>query len=198
MPKLILGSSSKYRYNLLKKIDIPFETASPDIDESAFPEESAESLVARLSLSKARALAPQFPNSLIIGSDQAAELDGKILTKPLNHSRAKAQLLTAAGRRVRFLTGLCLYNSADHSHQLEVVPYVVQFLPLSDRQIENYLCREKPYDCAGSFKAEGLGITLFERLSGDDPNALIGLPLIRLTAMLRKAGLDPLSDPASD
>jgi len=193
MPEIILASSSKYRCNLLNKLQIPFQAASPDINEQAVPGESAADLVARLSLEKARALASQFPRHLIIGSDQVAVLGDKILTKPHTHERAREQLAACSGQAVRFLTGLCLYNSTSGTYQLEVVSFEVKFLNLSTDQIENYLIKETPYDCAGSFKCEGLGITLFEKLMGDDFNALVGLPLIRLTHMLRQEGVEPLS-----
>lgn len=193
MPDIILASSSKYRRNLLKKLGISFQSISPDINEEALAEESASDLVSRLSLEKAKALAGQFPQHLIIGSDQVAVLGDKILTKPHTHERAREQLSACSGQAVRFLTGLCLYNSTSGSYQLEVVPFEVKFLDLTADQIENYLIKEAPYDCAGSFKCEGLGITLFEKLIGDDFNALVGLPLIRLTHMLRQEGVDPLS-----
>lgn len=192
MPNIVLASSSIYRRNLLKKLRLPFEAESPEIDEQALPGESPEGMVGRLSLCKAKALAKKHPDALIIGSDQIAVLGNHILTKPHTHERAKDQLRLASGRQVRFLTGLCLFNSASESHQLEIVPFDVTFLPLSEEQIENYLIKEKPYDCAGSFKSEGLGISLFERLEGEDPNTLEGLPLIRLVAMLRTEGVDPL------
>lgn len=213
--KLILASSSIYRREILNKLGLSYESISPDIDESPQPFESPQKLVARLALAKAKAVAGMaearaintvnsIDNSkdhfkdgndtlLIIGSDQVAVLDNKIITKPHTHSNACQQLRVASGREVTFLTSLCLYNSHTKAHQLTVVPYTVNFLPLTDEQIECYLKKEQPYNCAGSFKSEGLGITLFKSIQGDDPNTLIGLPLIELVKMLREEGVDPLS-----
>jgi len=192
-PQIVLASSSPYRRELLDKLGISYQCHSPDIDESAHTNETPKALVSRLAKAKAKAVAKHYPNALIIGSDQIAVLDQQIITKPLDHAQATTQLQKASGRTVTFLTSLCLYNSADQSSQDDIVTFNVHFLELSARQIERYLQKEQPYDCAGSFKSEGLGITLFKQLEGTDPNALIGLPLIRLTAMLRKQGLDPLS-----
>lgn len=186
--KLVLASTSPYRKALLDKLQVNYETAAPDIDESVQPGESPEQLVARLAESKAKAVASQFPHALIIGSDQVAVVDGKIVGKPNNYANAVAQLQRASGKRVIFLTGLCVYNSISLRSQVEVVPFSVIFRQLSETQIEHYLQREQPYNCAGSFKSEGLGIALFERLEGDDPNTLIGLPLIRLIRMLESEG----------
>lgn len=191
--KLILASSSPYRRELLAKLGLPFDSFSPDIDESPMADETPESLVARLALEKTQAIATQHHHALIIGSDQVAIAGEKVLTKPHNHEQARLQLRRSSGQSVTFLTGLCLYNSRTHQHQLIVEPFRVEFLPLTEAQIEAYLLAEKPYNCAGSFKSEGLGITLFSKLEGDDYNSLIGLPLIRLTAMLRKEGVEPLS-----
>lgn len=191
-PALILASSSPFRRALLEKLGLTFFSESPDIDESRHADESAEQLVARLALEKARTVAGNHPNALVIGSDQVACIDGTVLGKPHTEPRAIEQLRAASGRQVRFSTGLCLYNSADNSYQLDVVPFDVHFRTLSDKQIRAYIQREQPLNCAGSFKSEGLGIALFEKLEGDDPNTLIGLPLIRLIAMLEKAGLDVL------
>jgi MAF protein len=190
--KLILASSSVYRRALLDKLQLPYECISPDIDETAHPGESAEHLVRRLALDKARAIAKNTPNALVIGSDQVAVLDGDIIGKPLTHDRAFAQLQRASGRCVRFITGLCLLNSNSQHSQIEAIDFQVHFRDLNEQQIEHYLRREQPYQCAGSFKAEGLGIALFERLEGDDPNSLIGLPLIRLVRMLENAGVEVL------
>ncbi len=190
--RLVLASTSPFRKEILAKLGIAFETASPDIDESPIANETPEQLVVRLAEKKARAVADVFSNHLIIGSDQVAVIDGTILGKPHTHERAVEQLNNASGKTVRFYTGLCLYNSATSSSQSEVVPFNVVFRKLSSSQIENYLQAEKPYNCAGSFKSEALGITLFEKLLGDDPNTLIGLPLIRLVAMLEKEGLNPI------
>ncbi len=189
MKKLILASSSPYRRALLDKLGMPYESISPDIDESAQPGESPESLVQRLSLHKARAVARLTPAALIIGSDQVAVLDGMIIGKPLTHEKACAQLQRASGRSVRFITGLCLLDSASGRTQIEAVEYKVHFRVLSADMIERYLKRDMPYQCAGSFKAEGLGIALFERLEGADPSSLIGLPLIRLIHMLENEGI---------
>ncbi|MDH5593661.1 MAG: Maf-like protein [Gammaproteobacteria bacterium] len=185
MMKLVLASTSPFRKELLQRLDIPFETASPDIDESPQPGETPEQLVARLSEQKARAVAKQFPDSLIIGSDQVATLDDNIIGKPGNHENAVKQLQNASGQRVVFYTGLCLLNTASGNTQTEVIPFSVTFRKLTDEQIENYLKKEQPYNCAGSFKSEGLGIVLFEKLEGNDPNSLIGLPLIALVDMLK-------------
>ncbi len=191
-PELILASSSPFRRELLQRLQLPFDAISPEVDETPQNGESPEKLVARLSLSKAREVAKRHPDAMIIGSDQVAVLDGQILGKPGNHQRALEQLQAASGRRVSFLTGLCLLDGRDGSHQQMVVPFDVAFRQLSDVMIEAYLKREQPYHCAGSFKSEGLGIALFERLTGDDPTALIGLPLIQLTRMLEKAGVSVL------
>ena len=186
---LVLGSTSTYRKKLLEKLDIPFETASPDIDESPFARELPDLLVQRLALQKARAVANDYPQHLIIGSDQVAVLEGEILGKPGNFETAKKQLAAASGKSVVFYTGLCLLNSETGEHQLETVPFEVAFRRLNEDQINRYLLKEEPYNCAGSFKSEGYGICLFERLRGDDPNTLIGLPLIRLVSMLGNEGI---------
>jgi MAF protein len=189
MQQLVLASTSPFRKQRLQKLGLDFVTDSPEIDESRLEGESPEQLVARLAEEKARAVAARQPESLIIGSDQVAVIDGEILGKPGSHDRAVAQLKAASGRRVTFLTALCLYNSTTGDSQLEVVPFGVVFRALSDTQIENYLKAEEPYNCAGSFKSEALGIALFERLEGEDPNTLIGLPLIRLVRMLEAEGV---------
>ena len=186
--RLVLASTSPYRKALLEKLHLQFDIAAPATDESALPGESPEQLVARLAQAKAKAVATHYPNALIIGSDQVAVLDGKIVGKPGNHDNAVNQLSRASGKRVTFLTGLCLYNATSQRAQVEVVPFSVIFRQLTASQIEHYLQREQPYNCAGSFKSEGLGIALFERLEGDDPNTLIGLPLIRLIHMLENEG----------
>ncbi len=190
MVPLILASTSPFRRKLLGKLCLPFECAAPDIDESPVAGEKPSELVARLAGQKARAVAHNHPNSLIIGSDQVAVLDQQILGKPGTHTRAIQQLQQASGRRITFFTGLSLYNSQDDTLQTEVVPFTVYFRKLSEKQIENYLLKEQPYNCAGSFKSEGLGISLFEKLEGEDPNTLIGLPLIRLIQMLEKEGVE--------
>ncbi|MCG6970340.1 MAG: Maf-like protein [Gammaproteobacteria bacterium] len=189
MMQLVLASTSPFRLAVLKKLPLSFDTDSPDIDETALPNESPEQLVNRLAEAKARAVAPRHAHSLIIGSDQVAVLNGHILGKPGNHDNAVKQLRDASGQKVEFKTGLCLLNSDTGQAQVACVPFTVQFRQLSDAQIERYLAHEQPYNCAGSFKSEGLGITLFEKLLGDDPNTLIGLPLIELVRMLEKEGI---------
>jgi MAF protein len=190
LPSLVLGSTSPFRRELLSRLGLPFDTAAPEVDESQLPDEPPETLVSRLAEAKADAVGDAHPAALVIGSDQVACLDGRILGKPGNRENARCQLRDASGRRVSFYTGLCLLNTASGRKQLACEPFHVQFRRLSDAQIERYLEREQPYNCAGSFKSEGLGITLFERLEGDDPNALIGLPLIRLVTMLGSEGIE--------
>ncbi|NOQ77563.1 MAG: septum formation inhibitor Maf [Methylococcaceae bacterium] len=192
MQQLILGSSSPFRAELLNKLGLSFATASPDIDECCLENESAEQLVQRLSEQKAQKIAETHPNALIIGSDQVALLDGEILGKPGNHNNAVKQLTAASGKMVRFLTGLALLNSKTGKVQSLVESFEVSFKTLSSDQIEFYLQQEKPYQCAGSFKSEGFGISLFSKLKGDDPNSLIGLPLIRLISLLKAEGIDVL------
>ncbi|PID48914.1 MAG: septum formation inhibitor Maf [Proteobacteria bacterium] len=189
MPQpLVLGSSSPFRRELLERLHLPFVSASPDIDEQSLPNESAYEMVKRLSEAKARAIAKDYPHALIIGSDQCAVLGDTVLGKPGRHEVARQQLRALSGHSVIFLTGLCLYDSQTDTFELDVIPFTVEFRHLSDTEIENYLLKEQPYHCAGSFKSEGLGISLFKRMQGDDPSALIGLPLIRLMEMLRHKG----------
>ena len=183
-PTLILGSSSPFRKMLLERLMVPFETANPDIDESAKEGETPIELVERLAIEKAQAVATQHPNSLIIGSDQVALHGNEVVGKPHTHERAVEQLRSASGKQITLYTGLALINSATGNVQSEVIPFTVHFKTLSEQVIESYLRKEEPYNCAGSVKSEGLGIALFDRFDGDDPNALIGLPLIRLVAML--------------
>jgi len=192
MQQLILGSSSPFRAELLNKLGLNFATSSPDIDESALKNESAEQLVQRLSEQKASKIAETHSDALIIGSDQVALLDGAIIGKPGNHDNAVKQLTAASGKTVRFLTGLALLNSKTGQLQSLVEIFEVSFKTLSAHQIEFYLQQEKPYQCAGSFKSEGFGISLFSKLKGDDPNSLIGLPLIRLISLLKNEGIDVL------
>jgi len=192
MLKIILASSSPYRKELLLRTGISFETCSPDIDESANENENAEQLVRRLAIAKSRALQDNYPDALIIGSDQVALLGNKILTKPGNHRNAVEQLTASSGNTVKFYTGLCLLNSATRETQADVITYSVTFRHLKRTQIEYYLEQEQPYNCAGSFKSEGLGAALFAKMEGDDPSALIGLPLIQLTSMLANEGMDIL------
>jgi septum formation protein len=185
---IVLASTSPFRRELLSRLALPFETAAPDIDESRRPHEPPLDMVRRLSEAKARAGAPAC-QALVIGSDQVATVGDDVLGKPGTHERAAAQLRHLSGRSVTFLTGLCLLNTATDEAQVEVIPFRVHFRTLSEEQIERYLRHDEPYNCAGSFKSEGLGITLFERMEGDDPTALVGLPLIRLTDMLTRAGV---------
>lgn len=193
MKKLVLASTSPYRRELLGRLGLPFETTSPNVDETVLPGETPEQLVKRLAESKARAVESDYSDALIIGSDQVAVLDNTILGKPGNHEKALVQLNNASGRKVDFVTGLCLLNTKTDNCQVAAETFSVVFRKLSAKQINNYLQHEKPYDCAGSFKSEGLGISLFERMEGDDPNSLIGLPMIRLINMLYTEGLDVLN-----
>lgn len=186
---LILGSTSPFRRELLHKLGLDFGVDAPDIDETMHPGEQPEELVQRLALEKAKVVATRHNNSLVIGSDQVACIGSNILGKPGNRERAIAQLTEASGQRISFYTGLCLFNSASGGSQLICEPFHVHFRRLNQGQIERYLDAEQPYNCAGSFKSEGLGIALFERLEGDDPNSLVGLPLIRLIAMLEQEGI---------
>jgi septum formation protein len=186
---LILASSSIYRQQLLQRLKLAFTAVSPDIDESALAQESPPQTALRLAEQKARGLAKQFSNALIIGSDQVAVLDGAAIGKPGNHENAVKQLLAASGNIVYFHTALCLLDSATNTAQLKIAHNEVKFRSLNPQQIERYLLAETPYDCAGSAKSEGLGIALIEYIRGDDPNALIGLPLIELTTMLINAGV---------
>ncbi len=190
MKTLILGSSSPYRKTLLEKLNLTFETDSPDIDETPLKDETPRDMVARLAKLKAMAIAERHPNSIIIASDQCATLDGKIIGKPENHENAVEQLTNASGRAVTFYTSLCVYDSGSEKTEELVEPFHVYFRELGETQIENYLRQEEPYNCAGSFKSEGLGIALFERLEGKDPNTLVGLPLIELVRVLGKFGID--------
>ncbi len=190
--KLLLASCSPYRRELLARLRIPFDCASPDIDETPSANESPQDYVARLAYEKARALAAQYPQHWIIGSDQTCVLNNQICGKPGNHDNAVAQLQRANGQRVSFYTGLCLLNSDRGEYYSLTEPFHVHFRNLSDAEIERYVALEQPYDCAGSFKVEGLGINLFEKLEGRDANSLIGLPLIGLLDLMRKAGLQPL------
>lgn len=192
---LLLASSSPYRRELLERLGLPFETASPDIDETPLPTDTPESLALRLAKSKAHALAERFPNHWIIGSDQVACLpDGNLLAKPGNHQQAIDQLQRSSGQSVRFLTGLALLSPGEQRLQSHCEHFAVHFRTLTTEEIDAYLRREQPYDCAGSFRMEGLGITLFEAMEGRDPNSLIGLPLIALIDMMRNWGLNPLLD----
>jgi MAF protein len=192
MQKIILGSSSPYRAELLDKLGLVYEQCSPDIDETPLPEESPEALVERLSIAKAKEIAKTHDQALIIGSDQVAVIEGKILGKPGNFENAIAQLEFASGKCVTFYTGLTLYNAKNGTTQSVVEPFRVHFRALSSAQIQYYVETEQPLNCAGSFKSEGLGISLFAKLEGDDPNSLIGLPLIKLIEQLENEGIDIL------
>jgi septum formation protein len=187
LPNITLASTSPFRRELLERLGVPFETSAPKFNEKPVEGESPHEMVIRQALGKARAIAQN--SGLIIGSDQCAELDGNILGKPGEHDVAVAQLKASSGRTVRFHTGLCLLNAQTGHYQVENVEFDVRFRKLSETQIQNYLIREKPYQCAGSFKSEALGITLFEAMQGEDPTALIGLPLISLTSMLLNEGV---------
>jgi septum formation protein len=186
---LILASSSEYRRQLLQKLQIPFSSISPKIDEASLINEKPHQTALRLAQEKAKKVGSEYPHALIIGCDQVATLDGEQLDKPLNHQNATKQLQTMRGREVTFHSALCLYNAATGNMQALVVPYLVRFRQLTDEQIENYLSKEQPYQCAGSAKSESLGIALIERMIGEDPNALIGLPLIKLVTMLQNEGV---------
>lgn len=189
---LVLASTSPYRRELLSRLGIRFSVCAPQVDESRLPGESPEALVLRLSEAKARAGADQCGPGLVIGSDQVAVVEDEILGKPGDFARACAQLTRLSGRQVRFLTGLCLYNSVTQQLRTDIIVYTVTFRSLSAAQIEDYVRREQPYNCAGSFKSEGLGVALFAGQEGSDPTALIGLPLIRLVSMLEAEGFPVL------
>ena len=186
---LILASSSPFRKSLLQRFQIEFDTDSPNIDETSLKDELPIDYVRRLSLAKAKAVAAKHSDPLIIASDQCSVLNGVISGKPGNHENAVKQLQVSSSNKVSFLTGLCLYDSHTGQYELDVIPLYVYFRNLHIEEIERYLLIEQPYECAGSFKAEGLGITLFKKLEGDDPTSLIGLPLIRLSEMLRDFGV---------
>ncbi len=188
--QLVLGSSSIYRRELLQRLQIPFEICSPDIDETPLPGEVPGETALRLAENKARAGALVYPDGLIIGADQVAVLESTPLGKPLTHENAMRQLRLLSGREVTFHTALSLFNSRTNSIQTSLTLSHVKFRELNDQKIENYLAKEQPYHCAGSAKSEGLGIALIERIVGDDPNALIGLPLIALVEMLSNEGIE--------
>ncbi|AMC35812.1 Maf family protein [Janthinobacterium sp. B9-8] len=188
LPRLVLASTSPYRKELLERLGISFETAAPDLDESALPGETAGDTSLRLAIAKARVLADQYPDSLIIGSDQVALLNGEQLGKPGNHERAVHQLSKMRGHTLAFHTALCLYNTATGHEQHYVDITRVTMRDYSDAEIESYLQREKPYNCAGSAKTEGLGIMMIAAIEGKDPAAIIGLPLIELITMLKNEG----------
>ncbi|MEP5765524.1 MAG: Maf family protein [Halieaceae bacterium] len=189
--KLILASASSYRQALLKRLEIPFTAVAPDIDESPREGEPPGELSLRLATEKARVIAQRFSDAVVIGSDQVASLDGELLGKPGSFDRAFEQLRRSSGRRLEFHTGLCQLAPGFEDNATSV-PFTVHFRELTDAEIQRYLELEQPFDCAGSFKCEGLGISLFERLEGDDPTALEGLPLIALCQMLGQIGMHPL------
>lgn len=194
---LVLASSSVYRAQLLDKLGLPFERVDPSIDETPGALEAPGELVARLARGKALAVANAYPNAVVIGSDQVAVCGETMLGKPGTATRARAQLAELSGKEVVFLTSLCVFNTASSQMHQEVVSTPVTFRELSASEIADYVDRESPLDCAGAFKSEGLGIALFERIGGDDPNALIGLPLIALCSMLRAEGIEVLNQGAS-
>ena len=186
--ELVLASSSPFRQRLLGQLSVKFRTLDPNIDESPLPEEKSEALVRRLSIAKARAVVSQAPAALIIGSDQVAVHQGAIVGKPRDHADAIAQLLSSSGKTITFVTSVALLNSANGNLQTEVVPFAVRFRSLTRENIEHYLERERPYGCCGSLRVDGLGIALLDKLMGDDPSALIGLPLTVLVQMLEREG----------
>jgi MAF protein len=194
--KLVLASTSPFRKELLQRLKVEFTCIPSEIDETPVKGESIEDMVIRLSELKARAVAERFSNdpegAIIIGSDQSAALNGSPLTKPGNFDNAFKQLKDASGQRIEFKTGLCVLNTITEKTHLACESYTVVFKDLSESTIERYLKKEKPYNCAGSFKSEGLGVVLFEKFEGDDPSSLIGLPLIKLTEFLEQEGFELL------
>lgn len=194
-PPLILGSTSRYRRELLARLHLPFEAVAPAVDETPRPGEAPAALALRLAEAKAREVSARHPQAVVIGSDQVADLDGVAIGKPGHHDAAVAQLRAMRGRTVVFHTAVAVLRPATSFEAVERVPVRVQFRNLSDDEIEHYLRTEQPYDCAGSAKCETLGIALLDAIHSDDPTALVGLPLIRTAAMLRAAGLDPLRPP---
>ena len=191
--ELILASTSPYRERLLERLGMPFRCQAPHTDETPLPGEEPTGLALRLARAKARDVAERNPGAWVVGSDQVASLDGAIMGKPGSHENAVAQLRASSGRKVSFHTAVALLGGSTKGEWFHVEHFSVYFQALSDSDIESYLRREQPYDCAGSFKCEGLGIVLLKRLCGDDPTSLEGLPLIALTRMMREAGIDPLN-----
>jgi septum formation protein len=187
---LVLASSSRYRRALLERFGLPFECSAPDIDEAPQGDETPSALALRLAETKARAVARQRPGALVIGSDQVAQLDGALLGKPGDAATARDQLARASGREVEFLTAVALVDGRNGAVLRHVDRTVVQFRPLDPAEIAAYVERDRPLDCAGSFRSEGLGVVLFERISSEDPTALVGLPLIALARMMRQAGIE--------
>ena len=186
---VVLGSTSRYRRELLERLRLPFEVAAPEVDETPLPGEAPAALATRLALAKAHAVAARYPEAVVIGSDQVADLNGQPLGKPGTHERATEQLRQMRGQTVVFQTALAVVCLASGYEQADLAPVRVRFRALGDDEIEHYLRAEQPYDCAGSAKSEGLGIALLEAIDSDDPTALIGLPLIRTARMLRAAGV---------
>jgi len=198
LPLIVLASTSSFRKELLARFGLPFETANPKTDEAILPDESPKTTALRLSEAKARAVVADYPEALIIGSDQVAYLDGRTFGKPGTHENAVEQLQAMRGKTVSFFTGLCLLDARSGRVHVRGIPTFVTFRNLTDEEIENYLRREKPYNCAGSAKSEGLGIAIIEKISGDDPNALIGLPLIALCDLLRIENVNVLQATAEN
>jgi septum formation protein len=190
--RLVLGSTSPYRRELLSRLRLRFDVAAPDVDETPRPGEPPHQIASRLALEKARSVAARFPDAVVIGSDQVADLDGEPLGKPGTHERAVAQLRQMSGQTVVFQTAVAVLCAATGFEQLELAPVTVKFRVLSDSEIESYLLAEQPYDCAGSARSEGLGIALLDAIDNDDPTALVGLPLIRTCRMIRAAGVKVL------
>ena len=190
--RLVLASTSPYRRALLERLGVPFAVADPEVTEEHVRGESPEAMAGRLAKAKARAVANRYPNSLIIGSDQVAVCDGKILGKPITHANAVRQLRALSGREALFHTAVCVHRAQTGESRARVVPCRVTFRTLDDATIESYLAKEQPYDCTGSAKSEGLGIALIARMQSEDPSALIGLPLIALVDLLREQGLNVL------
>ena len=195
--RLVLASTSRYRRELLARLRLPFDVVAPDVDEAALAGEAPRELALRLALAKADAVAAQHGDAVVIGSDQVADLDGVAIGKPGDHERATAQLRAMRGRVVVFHTAVAVVCPATSFRAAELASVTVRFRHLADADIERYLLAEQPYDCAGSAKAEALGIALLESIESDDPTTLIGLPLIRTCALLRRAGIDPLGEVAS-
>lgn len=191
-PPLVLASTSRYRRELLARLRLPFEAVAPEVDETPHPGEAPADLATRLALAKARAVAERRADAVVIGSDQVADLDGTPIGKPGTHERAVGQLRAMRGRMVVFQTAVAVLRPAAGFERVMLAPVRVRFRALDDEEIEHYLRLEQPYDCAGSAKSETLGIVLLDAIESDDPTALVGLPLIRTSALLREAGLDPL------
>lgn len=196
-PRLILGSTSRYRRELLERLRWPFEIVSPGVDETPLPGETPAALARRLALAKARAVSAMHPDAVVIGSDQVADLDGRPIGKPGTHERAVEQLHLMSGRSVVFQTAVAVVHDATGYTGEVLVPVTVRFRELDDAEIDHYLRVEQPYDCAGSARSESLGIALLDAIESDDPTALVGLPLIRTAALLREAGIDVLARPAA-